>query len=60
MLEAQPREVGDGDGRGGAGELARVHGAGERDPRRRREPQLLMNSSSSPNFDELMNLFIKN
>ena len=23
-------------------------------------PKLLMNSSSSPNFDELMNLFIKN
>ena len=24
------------------------------------EPKLLMNSSSSPNFDELMNLFINN
>ena len=24
------------------------------------EPKLLMNSSSSPKFDELMNLFIKN
>ena len=50
--------------RGDTAHAADLHGDPGRASREgglgRRGPKLLMNSSSSPNFDELMNLFIKN